>query len=158
MNKAELVSHLAAETPTTRAAAERMVEAVFAAITDALARDEPVAIAGFGKFALRSRAARQGRNPRTGSRSPSRRRRRRRSSPRKPFATRSTNSRMGQAATCSSSASATLPPHVCCSSLCSVGTSRYLTGLFRRRIAWDDGTIREGSGAGEVAFAKNRCC
>ena len=44
------------------------------------------------------------------------------------------------------------------SSLCSVGTSRYLTGLFRRRIAWDDGTIREGSGAGEVAFAKNRCC
>ena len=46
----------------------------------------------------------------------------------------------------------------CCSSLCSVGTSRYLTGLFRRRIAWDDGTIREGSGAGEVAFAKNRCC
>ena len=48
--------------------------------------------------------------------------------------------------------------HWCCSSLCSVGTSRYLTGLFRRRIAWDDGTIREGSGAGEVAFAKNRCC
>ena len=46
----------------------------------------------------------------------------------------------------------------CCSSLCSVGTPRYLTGLFRRRIAWDDGTIREGSGAGEVAFAKNRCC
>ena len=50
------------------------------------------------------------------------------------------------------------PQGICCSSLCSVGTSRYLTGLFRRRIAWDDGTIREGSGAGEVAFAKNRCC
>ena len=52
----------------------------------------------------------------------------------------------------------TLSKPDCCSSLCSVGTSRYLTGLFRRRIAWDDGTIREGSGAGEVAFAKNRCC
>ena len=46
----------------------------------------------------------------------------------------------------------------CCLSLCFAGPPRYLTGLFRRRIAWDDGTIREGSGAGEVAFAKNRCC
>ena len=49
-------------------------------------------------------------------------------------------------------------PHRLDTGNCSVGTSRYLTGLFRRRIAWDDGTIREGSGAGEVAFAKNRCC
>ena len=65
MNKADLVSH-ATETSTTRAAAERMVGAVFSAIADALARDEPVANAGFGKFAVRSRAARQGRNPRTG--------------------------------------------------------------------------------------------
>ena len=66
MNKAELVSHLAAETPTTRAAAERMAGAVSSAIADALWRDEPEAVAGFGKFALRGRAARQGRNPRTG--------------------------------------------------------------------------------------------
>jgi len=66
MTKAELVSHVAAETSTTRAAAERMVGAVFTAIADALARDEPVAIAGFGKFVVRGRAARQGRNPRTG--------------------------------------------------------------------------------------------
>ena len=66
MNKAELVSHVAAETSTTKPAAERMVGAVFSAIADALARDEPVAIAGFGKFAVRGRTARQGRNPRTG--------------------------------------------------------------------------------------------
>ena len=66
MNKAEFVSHVATETSTTRAAAERMVGAVFSAIADALARDEPVAIAGFERFALRSRPARQGRNPRTG--------------------------------------------------------------------------------------------
>ena len=46
----------------------------------------------------------------------------------------------------------------CCLSLSLVGTPRYLTGLFRRRIAWDDGTIREGCGAGEVAFSMNRCC
>ena len=45
MNKNELVSHVAAETSATRATAERMVGAVFPAIGDALARDEPVAIA-----------------------------------------------------------------------------------------------------------------
>ena len=39
MNKAELVSHVAAETSTTQAAAERMVGAVLSAIADALARE-----------------------------------------------------------------------------------------------------------------------
>ena len=43
-----------------------MVSVMFSAIADALARDEPVAIVGFGQFALRSRAARQGPNPRPG--------------------------------------------------------------------------------------------
>ena len=66
MTKAELISHLAAETSTTGAAAERTVGAVFSVIVDALARDEPVAIAGFGKLAARGRAARQGSVPRTG--------------------------------------------------------------------------------------------
>ena len=66
VNKADLVSHVVAETSTTKAAAERMVGAVFSAIAGALARDEPVAIAGFGKFVVRDRAARRGRNPRTG--------------------------------------------------------------------------------------------
>ena len=50
----------------TIAGAERMVAAVFSAISDTLARNEPVSIAGFGKFVLRSRAARQGRNPAAG--------------------------------------------------------------------------------------------
>ena len=66
MNKHELVSQVAAGTSVTRADAERLVGAVFFAIADALARDETVAIAGFGKFAVRERAARQGRNPQTG--------------------------------------------------------------------------------------------
>ena len=66
MNKAELVTHVATEASVTRATAERLVGAVFSAIADALAREEPVAIAGFGTFATRSRAARRGRNPRTG--------------------------------------------------------------------------------------------
>ena len=63
MNKAEFLSHVASETSSTRAAAERMVGGVDSALADVLARDEPVAIAGFGKFAVRGRAARQGRNP-----------------------------------------------------------------------------------------------
>lgn len=66
MIKSELVSRVAAETSLTRADAERIVGAVFSAIADALVRDEPVAVAGFGKFATRSRAARTARNPRTG--------------------------------------------------------------------------------------------
>ena len=66
MNKHELVSHVAAETPVTRADAERLVGVVLSAIADALARGEPVTIAGFGKFATRSRGARTGPNPRTG--------------------------------------------------------------------------------------------
>lgn len=66
MNRNELATQIAAETSTTRVEAERMVGAVFSAIGDALARDEPVAIVGFGKFAVPSRAARMGRNPETG--------------------------------------------------------------------------------------------
>ena len=66
MTKTELVSHVAAETSTAKAAAERMVGAVFSAIADALARDEPVAIAEFGKFAVPNPAARLGHNTRTG--------------------------------------------------------------------------------------------
>ena len=67
MNKNDLISHVAAETSATRTGAERMVAAVFSAIGDALARNEPVSIAGFGKFVMRNRgAARAGRNPQTG--------------------------------------------------------------------------------------------
>lgn len=66
MNKAELVTLVASEASVTKVTAERMVGAVFSAIVDALAREEPVAIAGFGTFATRSRATRRARNPRTG--------------------------------------------------------------------------------------------
>ena len=66
MNKAELITLVAAQASVTRETADRLVGAVFSTIGDTLARDEAVAIAGFGKFATRSRAARQARNPRTG--------------------------------------------------------------------------------------------
>ena len=66
MNRIELAAHVARETSLPRAAAERLIGAVFSAIGDKLARDEAVSIAGFGKFDTRNRPARQGRNPRTG--------------------------------------------------------------------------------------------
>ena len=98
MNRNELIAQLAAETSTTRAAVERLAGAVFSAIGDALARGEPTAIAGFGTFAVRSRAARRRRNPREPeSPSTSPPPGRRRSRPRRPFETRSTPS-MAQAA------------------------------------------------------------
>lgn len=66
MKKSELAAHVATQTSLSRAQAERVVDAVFSAIGEALARDESVVIAGFGTFATKTRAARQGRNPGTG--------------------------------------------------------------------------------------------
>ena len=50
----------------TKAASHRAVEGVFDTITKALGRGEDVAITGFGTFRVVKRAARQGRNPKTG--------------------------------------------------------------------------------------------
>ena len=66
MNKSDLTSHLATHASLSRTEANFVVNAVFSAIADALATGEPVTIAGFGTFTTRTRAARQGRNPRTG--------------------------------------------------------------------------------------------
>jgi DNA-binding protein HU-beta len=50
----------------TKALSQRVVEAVFDNITKTLARGEDVAISGFGTFRVAKRAAREGRNPKTG--------------------------------------------------------------------------------------------
>ena len=42
--------------------------------------------------------------------------------------------------------------------LCLVESSGEFAGLFRRRIAWDDGAIWEAVGVGAVAVLMNRCC
>ena len=49
-------------------------------------------------------------------------------------------------------------PGTCCFPLYLVGSPRDLTGLFRRRISWDDGAIRDTSDRGEVAFLMSDCC
>jgi DNA-binding protein HU-beta len=67
MNKTEFVAHVAEEAGISKADAAKAVEAVIAVIEKALKKGEQVAIVGFGTFAVRKRAARTGRNPRTGA-------------------------------------------------------------------------------------------
>ena len=66
MNKSELVDHVAESADISKAAATRAVESALEAITQSLSNGEPVALVGFGTFSVRERAARAGRNPKTG--------------------------------------------------------------------------------------------
>ncbi|WP_333824138.1 HU family DNA-binding protein [Pinisolibacter sp.] len=66
MNKNDLIAEVAAKTGQTKVAAGEAVEATFDAITAALAKGDDVKIAGFGNFVVSTRAASEGRNPRTG--------------------------------------------------------------------------------------------
>ncbi len=64
MNKADLVASVANETKLTKKEAEAAVNAVINGIQDALKNDDKVQLIGFGTFEVRTRKARQGRNPR----------------------------------------------------------------------------------------------
>jgi DNA-binding protein HU-beta len=65
MNKAELVEEVANQTGLTRRISRETVDAVISAITDSLAREERVALVGFGTFQVMERKARRGINPQT---------------------------------------------------------------------------------------------
>ncbi len=66
MNNADLAEKLANDLGKTKAEARQIVDAVFAAIVDAAAASGEVSLNGFGKFKVKSSAAREGRNPATG--------------------------------------------------------------------------------------------
>ena len=66
MNIGELAKGVAAITGTSEADAKKAVVAVFDQIATAAAKGEEVAIPGFGKFAVKDRPEREGRNPATG--------------------------------------------------------------------------------------------
>ena len=66
MNKNDLVDAVAERTGLARSDAARAIEAVLGAVTDALKAGDTVALSGFGSFVAKTRAARSGRNPRTG--------------------------------------------------------------------------------------------
>lgn len=66
MNKAELIDAVASAADLSKADAGRAVDAVVDSVTAALKRGEQVSVVGFGTFSVKHRAARAGRNPRTG--------------------------------------------------------------------------------------------
>ena len=66
MNKAELIDAVAGSANLTKTDAGDAVDAVFDSISKALSNGDSVSLVGFGTFSVSDRAARTGRNPRTG--------------------------------------------------------------------------------------------
>ena len=66
MNKAELIDAIATSAELTKASAARALNSALESITKALKKGDSVTLVGFGTFVVRKRAARMGRNPRTG--------------------------------------------------------------------------------------------
>jgi DNA-binding protein HU-beta len=67
MNKSELIEHIAKSADMSKAAAGRALDAAIDAIESALKEGQEVTLVGFGSFHVSKRAARSGRNPRTGA-------------------------------------------------------------------------------------------
>ena len=66
MNKNDLAEAVAEATDTSKADAAKAVDCVFETISGALKNGDGVQLIGFGSFSVADRAAREGRNPRTG--------------------------------------------------------------------------------------------
>jgi DNA-binding protein HU-beta len=66
VNKSELIDAVAAAADISKAKAAQAVDGMTAAVTGALSKGDQVTLVGFGTFSVRERAARTGRNPRTG--------------------------------------------------------------------------------------------
>lgn len=66
MNKSDLIDAIAESAGLSKADAGRALDATVDAITGALKKGQSVSLVGFGTFSVRDRAARTGRNPRTG--------------------------------------------------------------------------------------------
>ena len=66
MNKSELIDFVAQTAGLTKSDSEKAVNAVFQGISNTLVQGNDARFVGFGTFSVSNRAARQGRNPRTG--------------------------------------------------------------------------------------------
>ena len=66
MNRAELVREIAKSTDLTIKDTEATLDALIDTITQVLAKNEKLTLVGFGSFEVSKRAARTGRNPKTG--------------------------------------------------------------------------------------------
>jgi DNA-binding protein HU-beta len=67
VNKTELIEHIALHADISKAAAARALESTIGAVKATLKKGDSVSLVGFGTFSVGERAARVGRNPRTGS-------------------------------------------------------------------------------------------
>lgn len=66
MNKKELIALIAEQADVTQKVAEATLKATFDGITQAMVEEGGIQVPGFGSFTTKERAAREGRNPRTG--------------------------------------------------------------------------------------------
>lgn len=66
MQKSDLVEKIADEAGISKAAADRALKSLLDSVTRALKKGDRVSLVGFGTFSVSRRAARTGRNPRTG--------------------------------------------------------------------------------------------
>jgi DNA-binding protein HU-beta len=66
VNKTELIDHIAKSADVSKAAASRTLDALLGAVKTTLKKNGSVSLVGFGTFSVGKRAARTGRNPRTG--------------------------------------------------------------------------------------------
>ena len=66
MNKSDLIAVVAEATGISKSEATNAIDGTFDVIADALENGDDVRLTGFGSFGVAERAARQGRNPRTG--------------------------------------------------------------------------------------------
>jgi bacterial nucleoid protein Hbs len=67
MNRKELIDALADKTSSTKADADRNIAAMIEIISATLKKGDSLTLVGFGTFEVRKRAARTGRNPKTGA-------------------------------------------------------------------------------------------
>jgi len=66
VNKTDLIEHIAQQADISKAAAGRALDALLEGVSSTLRKGGSVTLVGFGTFAVSTRAAREGRNPRTG--------------------------------------------------------------------------------------------
>lgn len=67
MNKSEFVNHIADQHQCTKVNAEKAIDMFTSSVIDAMGQGKEISLIGFGNFTISKVAARNGRNPRTGS-------------------------------------------------------------------------------------------
>ena len=66
MNKSEMIDAIATRAELTKASSAKALDAIIETIVDAVAKGDGVSLVGFGSFKAAARAAREGKNPKTG--------------------------------------------------------------------------------------------